>query len=81
MTEEVVRFESVVVPDADFEGLQRHLVPWNSHEDESLMPFGVQRLRDVPRPTLVLRAETTPVATDSATVLQWSTSVAERIER
>lgn len=71
MTEEVIGFESVVVPDANFEGLQRHFVPWNSHEDKRLMPFGVQRLRDVSRSTLVLRAETTPATTVPATVLQW----------
>jgi len=59
LTEEVIRFESVVVPDADFECLQRHLVPWNAHEDKGLVPLGVQRLRDVSRPALVLRAEKT----------------------
>ena len=58
LPEEVVRLEAVVVPHSHLERLRHELGARDVHEDERLVPLGVERPSDVLRASLLLRAAT-----------------------
>lgn len=51
-----MRFEAVVIPDCELEGLADKLLTSEVHEYQRLMPLRFTRVLYVTRPTFVVRA-------------------------